>query len=127
MNRIFYPAYILSILVLFYIGLKVIAEENSRLDKTLVHEGMKRSYYIHLPPGFKKEKSAPLVIALHGGGGKGRRLDKNTTRETLSTAADKRGVVLVFPEGIDKKWCDGRNETLKKGEIYDDVGFISKS
>jgi polyhydroxybutyrate depolymerase len=116
--------YMLSALLLFYCGVKAAAEKGINVSETLVHENVKREYYIHLPPGFRKDKPAPLVIALHGGGGRGSLLDRNTGG-TLSAAADKRGVVLVFPDGIDRKWCDGRSETLKRGKIYDDVGFIS--
>ena len=93
--------------------------------KTLYHESIERTYHIHLPPGFSKDKPAPLVLVLHGGGGKGRNFNQGITQGTLTAAADKRGVVLVFPEGINKHWCDGRTEILKK-KTYDDVGFISK-
>jgi poly(3-hydroxybutyrate) depolymerase len=92
---------------------------------TMRHEGIQRTYHIHLPPGFKKEKQAPLVIALHGGGGKGSKFDQSTTQGTLIAAADKRGIVLVFPEGVNKQWSDGRTEIMKK-KTYDDVGFISR-
>ena len=101
------------------------AEPAQEFTKMLQHESIERSYHIHLPPGFSKDKPAPLVFALHGGGGNGRKFDQGTTQGTLTAAADKRGVVLVFPEGINKHWCDGRTEILKK-KAYDDVGFISK-
>lgn len=120
---------------LLCIGCDAIAEEDAiqkasevkNLTQTLHHEGIERTYHIHLPPGFSKDKPAPLVFALHGGGGEGRRFDKSTTQGTLTTAADKRGVVLVFPEGINKQWCDGRTEMLETKKTYDDVGFISKT
>jgi polyhydroxybutyrate depolymerase len=89
------------------------------------HENIVRTYHIHFPPGFKKGGHAPLVIVLHGGGGKGRTFDQATTQGTLAAAADKRGIVLVFPEGVHKLWCDGRTEILKN-HAYDDVGFISR-
>ncbi len=89
------------------------------------HESVVRTYQIHLPPGFRKDNPAPLVIALHGGGGTGRTFDRGTTQGTITAAADERGIVLVFPEGIDKQWCDGRKEILK-GKPRDDVGFISR-
>lgn len=102
------------------------AGQAKNLTETLRHEGVERTYHIHLPPGFSKDKPAPLVFALHGGGGEGRRFDQSTTQGTLTAAADKRGVVLVFPEGINKQWCDGRTAMLKTKKTYDDVGFISE-
>ncbi len=96
------------------------------LTGTLHHEGVKRTYHIHLPPGFGRKNPAPLVLVLHGGGGEGRRFDQSTTQGTLTAAADRHGVVLVFPEGIRKQWNDGRTEIFKTRKAHDDVGFISK-
>ena len=92
--------------------------------KTLYHEGIERTYHISLPQGFNKNKPSPLVLALHGGGGEGRKFDQ-TTQGTITAAAHQRGVVLVFPEGVNKHWSDGRTMGFKK-ETYDDAGFISK-
>jgi len=102
------------------------ANPEQEFTKTLPYEGIERTYHIHLPPDFSKDKPAPLVLALHGGGGTGLKFDQGTSQGTLSAAADKRGVVLVFPEGINKQWCDGRTEMLKTERACDDVGFISK-
>ena len=106
-------------------GSKSATQADKEISKTIHHEGVKRTYHIHLPPGFRKDKPAPLVLALHGGGGKGRKFDQGTTQGTLTTAADQRGIVLVFPEGMNKQWCDGRTEIIKN-KCHDDVGFISK-
>jgi polyhydroxybutyrate depolymerase len=68
-----------------------------------------------------------LVLALHGGGGQGLKFDQSTAG-TLIPAAEARGMVLVFPDGIDKQWCDGRTEHLNEGRdctAIDDVAFIS--
>ncbi len=101
-------------------------DQAKNLTETLQHEGIERTYHIHLPPAFSKGKPAPLVFALHGSKGGGRSFDQSITQGTLTAAADKRGVILVFPDGINKQWCDGRTEMLKTKKIYDDVGFISK-
>ena len=97
-----------------------------RLTKSVQYEGVERSWQIYLPPNFSNDKAAPLVIALHGGGGNGSKFDETTTEGTLTAAADKRGAVLVFPEGIDKRWNDGRQEVFRGKRKYNDVGFISK-
>lgn len=95
------------------------------VTKTVLHEGIERTYHVRVPRGFTGDEPAPLVLALHGGGGEGRRFDRSATGGTLTRAADRRGVVLVFPEGIDRRWSDGRMEHLENGETHDDVGFIS--
>lgn len=108
---------------------RVVADEvliTRNLTETLHHQGIERIYHIHFPPGFNINSQAPLVIALHGGGGRGLRLDRSITNATLTAAADARGVVVVFPEAVNKHWHDGRTEHIKTKNIYDDVGFISK-
>lgn len=90
-------------------------------------DGVERTYHIHFPPNFSKTDAAPLVLALHGGGGQGLKFDESTAG-TLIPAAEARGMVLVFPDGIDKQWCDGRTEHLNEGRdctTIDDVAFIS--
>ncbi|NNF00299.1 MAG: esterase [Pyrinomonadaceae bacterium] len=96
------------------------------ITKSLQHGGVERTYHIHLPPGFDKNKPAPLVLALHGGGGKGTKFNELTAEGTLEKAADERGVVIVYPEGINRQWNDGRNDIFRRGKPKDDVGFISK-
>lgn len=90
-------------------------------------DGVERTYHIHFPPNFSETDAAPLVLALHGGGGQGLKFDQGTAG-TLIPAAEARGMVLVFPEGIDKQWCDGRTEHLNEGRdcsAIDDVAFIA--
>ncbi len=84
--------------------------------ETFYQDGINRTYHVRLPPDFIKDVPAPLVIALHGGKGDGRGFDRNTTAGTLTAAGAVRGVLLVFPEGINKQWCDGRTEMLKEKE-----------
>lgn len=33
---------------------------------------------------------------------------------------------MVFPDGMNRQWSDGRTQHLKRNKSYDDVGFISK-
>ncbi|WP_299489520.1 PHB depolymerase family esterase [Acaryochloris sp. IP29b_bin.137] len=90
------------------------------------HEGIQRTYHIYLPPGLNPNKSLPLVLVLHGGGGTGRKFDQSLSQGQLKTIAHQRGVILVFPDGVNRQWSDGRTEHLKQKKSYDDVGFISK-
>lgn len=97
--------------------------------ETLTHDGQERTYHLHLPPGFDKTKPMPLVLALHGGGGQGKLFDRHTG-STFSSAADKHGFVVVYPEGIQKQWNDGREVHLQDQadgkRVQDDLGFLSK-
>ncbi|MCB9418301.1 MAG: esterase [Ardenticatenaceae bacterium] len=98
------------------------------LTKTIEIDGIARTYHIHLPPDFSEDNPAPLVLALHGGGGNGLRFDRGVTNNTLIPAADERGIVLVFPEGIDHQWCDGRFAQIDPAspcQDRNDVPFLS--
>ncbi|MDY6821925.1 MAG: PHB depolymerase family esterase [Deferribacterota bacterium] len=95
---------------------------------SITWEGLERTYLVHIPPSYGKNKSMPLLIALHGGGGTSKSM-VNITEGGLNTLADKEGFIVVYPDGFDKHWNDGRSreETRYKTqeENIDDVGFIS--
>lgn len=95
-------------------------------SNSLTWQGFKRTYIVHLPGHVDKTSLKPLVIALHGGGGNGKGMIRLTNFNRLS---DKEGFIVVYPDGIDKHWNDGRkdDETTYKThtEHIDDVGFIS--
>lgn len=93
--------------------------------RTIEHDGVERTYRVYLPKNFDKNNPTPMVLALHGGGGSGNRFEKDVSAGTLTNAAESRGVILVTPEGIDKRWNDGRPEIFGSESMYDDVGFIS--
>ncbi len=98
--------------------------------ESLKHEGIDRTYHVFLPSGFDPKKQHPLVLALHGGGGQGKVFDRSTNY-SITAAADKRECVLVFPDGIDKRWNDGRDGPFRKAfgrkaRKHDDLGFLSK-
>jgi polyhydroxybutyrate depolymerase len=91
-------------------------------------KGLKRVFRIYIPKSYNKSVSLPLVIALHGKGGKGRSMIL-LTRRGFNKLADKDSFIVVYPDGIEKNWNDGRmdDETNDRAhrENIDDVGFIS--
>ncbi len=95
------------------------------ISESLKHDGVQRRYSIQMPQITNQERLLPLVVVLHGGGGRGDQFDRLMADGTLSTAANKRSVILAFPEGIRKQWHDGRAEIVKGKKQRDDVGFIS--
>jgi len=93
--------------------------------RTIQHDGVERTYHMYLPNNFDNSNDTPLVLALHGGGGTGTNFEDVVSAGTLTTAAESRGVILLMPDGIDKRWNDGRPEIFGNDSMYDDVGFIS--
>lgn len=80
--------------------------------------GMKRLFLLHPPTS--QNKKLPLIIALHGGGGQGKGIVKLTG---LNDLADRNGFFVVYPDGVDRNWNDGRL-TIRRKDV-DDVKFIS--
>ena len=81
--------------------------------------GQARTYAIHIPAGPVPPNGFPVVLAFHGGGMRGEQMRKLTR---LDAVADQRGFAVVYPDGVDKHWNDGRS-TVRNPQ--DDVGFVS--
>lgn len=86
--------------------------------------GKARSWYLHVPPALQPLQPAPLVIALHGGGGRARSLESFTH---LSALADREGFLVAYPQGEGHNWYDGRETDTSEAHRTkrDDAGFIA--
>lgn len=88
----------------------------------LQHGGLERTYRLYLP--LARASSPPLVLVLHGGGGSGAAMELLTQRR-FNRAADRDGAVVVYPDGIDRSWNDGRDlDTQSARDNVDDVGYL---
>ena len=104
------------------------ATAGSDQRSSLVHDNLERTFHLHTPSSFDKSKPLPLVIALHGRGGNGESMIL-VTRKGFDKLADRDGFLVVYPDGIELNWNDGRmdeevNDRAHR-ENLDDVGFIS--
>jgi polyhydroxybutyrate depolymerase len=85
--------------------------------------GLQRSFLLHVPPSYDPKKPMPLAIVLHGSGTTGRAMAEKTG---FSLLADKEGFIVVYPNGIDRRWNDGRQAKKRgKTENVNDVKFIA--
>jgi polyhydroxybutyrate depolymerase len=78
---------------------------------------MDRTYTLHVPPG----DPVGLVLSLHGGGGTGVGQQGLTDFDTV---ANVHGLLVVYPDGYDKSWADGRGASPADRHHIDDVGFL---
>lgn len=92
--------------------------------RTQVVDGRSRTYLLHIPPGLSRNTPVPLVIVFHGGGGQGAGTERLTR---FSRIADRENFVVAYPDGIDRKWNDGRIVPGNRGarDEVDDVAFVS--
>jgi len=88
--------------------------------------GYKRTYLVYSPSNLEKNKKYPLLVILHGGGGKGKNMPR-LTHGGFEKLADGNGAIVVYPDGLDKNWNDYRGDKSRKAqrENVDDVAFIS--
>ncbi len=95
---------------------------------TLEHDDREREYYVYAPPGLDREKPAPLFFVIHGGGGTARNMEIVATNRRFNRLADRHGFIVVYPQGVDKSWNDGRQADIIKADKLevDDVGFFKK-
>lgn len=89
-------------------------------DHVLVHDGRPRPFRVHVPSVVPL--GAALVIQLHGGGGSGTGLDRLTHFHRL---ADRERFVVVSPNGVGRRWNDGRQVSDPRAAAIDDAGFIA--
>jgi len=100
--------------------------EHTRDDikKSILVDGVKRTYIVHVPAQYKRDRSYPLVFVLHGGTGNA----ENAMRMSqMSPKADKEGFIVVYPNGTGKfkdrllHWNDGREHAQTEA---DDIVFF---
>ena len=85
--------------------------------RTLDVAGVRRSYLLQFPASRRPGEPMPLLLVFHGGGGTGSNIAEHIG---LSPAATPRGYVVVYPDGVNGYWSDGR--AARAGA--DDVGFV---
>lgn len=90
--------------------------------KTFNHGEIERAYRIHVPKTYDGSNKVPLVLMLHGGGGDA----EIASKMGMTPVADKHTFIVVYPEGINKHWNDGRDSVRfrEHDAKYDDVAFI---
>lgn len=97
---------------------------------TLRHDGLLRTYRLHVPASYSAARPTPLLVALHGGGGS---MDHQAddARYGLIGKSEREGFILVFPNGF-SRLRSGKLATWNAGECcgtardrqVDDAGFI---
>ena len=79
---------------------------------TLVHDGVERSYVLHLPKAYDCETPVPMVIGLHGYTGTGKGFENQTVK--IFEHVNKNGYIGVFPDGLSaspsQSWATGFND-----------------
>ena len=121
-----FPVFMKAFIGINLLSAPVIAGNDQKVS--FIHNGLKRTYHIYIPSSYNKSVQIPLVIVLHGRGSNGWGMIV-LTHKGFNKLADKDGFIVVYPDGIELNWNDGRmdeeaNDRAHRENI-DDVGFIS--
>ena len=114
------------LILVFLIGLGFSCNREFKGDgktkkQSFTYGGEKRKFRIYFPENYDENSIHPVVIALHGRFGNGKQMEKSSL---FNPIADENNVIMVYPDGYDKSWNDGRGEGPAAENNIDDVGFI---
>lgn len=101
------------------------AAGTTTLDQ-LVHDGITRTFRVHLPPSYDPSTPMPVVLLLHGGFGSGAQIEANAR---IVEVADEKGFIAVSPDGVlspanIRTWNGGGCCGYAVTQNVDDVGFL---
>lgn len=88
------------------------------------HDGLKRQVIVHVPS--KPAKALPVVLMLHGAGGKPRGMAAWTG---MNDAAERHGFITAYPAGVGmvSTWNAGNCCGPAQRRGVDDVGFLRQA
>jgi polyhydroxybutyrate depolymerase len=95
---------------------------------SFVHDGITREYLVHVPKSYRGAP-APMLLALHGGGGDAD-FQADDSRYQLISKSEQAGFIAVFPNGYSRlggmlaTWNAGGCCGGAQKNNVDDVGFI---
>ena len=83
---------------------------------TLTHDGLTRTYRLHLPDDYHPDSLYALVINMHG---LGSNAFEQEFYSEFNAVADSFGFIVTYPNGVNETW------NISSPSGTDDVGFIS--
>lgn len=95
----------------------------------LRHDGRERGFIVHVPKAYRANRPAPLVLALHGGGGSMEVMAQDRLYGLVSQS-EASGWIVVFPNGFSRlggklaTWNAGICCGAARDRDSDDVGFL---
>ena len=97
---------------------------------SFVHDGLTRDYLVHVPKTYRPGHAAPMLMALHGGGGDSD-FQADDSKYRLISKSEQAGFIAVFPNGFSRlpsgilaTWNAGACCGAAVKNKVDDVGFL---
>jgi polyhydroxybutyrate depolymerase len=86
-------------------------------SRSLVVDGLNRSYLVHVPPGYSGASAVPLVLDIHGLSATAQIQSSLSGMKQLS---DVEGFIVAYPQGIGNAWNGG----ICCSSAADDVAYM---
>lgn len=89
--------------------------------------GVRRSYLVHLPPGYSQDKPLPMVVVVHGAFYTAKKMEQTSGFDPI---ADREGFIAVYPNGMGlfgflQHWNAGHCCGKAAADELDDVGYLA--
>lgn len=88
------------------------------VSHTIDVNGVTRTYLLYVPP-WQSGKRLPAFVLMHGSGSTDVQQERYSDFDAFAQA---HGLVVMYPQGIDKHWNDGR--VIGHESMADDIGFM---
>ena len=89
--------------------------------ESIEHGGMTRTFSYFVPSTYEGALASPVLFVFHGGGPGG---GEGMRSLGFEEEAASRRTVVVYPDGYEGQWNDGRGTTQPALDGVDDVGFV---
>lgn len=125
-RKLKYLAFAIALLSLSTSSLLSCVHATRPAGRSFSHNGLERKYLLHSLSLKSIDSGArPLLLVLHGGGGTNRGMLWLTNKK-FNQLADRDGFFVVYPQGVDKSWNDGRPNKISGAhrKDIDDIGFL---
>jgi polyhydroxybutyrate depolymerase len=91
-------------------------------NRTITSNGVSRTFQLHLPAGFSKSKSYPIVFVCHGLHMNGHMM---YLMSNMDYWADQKGFIAVYPDGLGGQWERSGGDTLFINDMVKHLSTIA--
>src|SRR6266508_192227 len=81
-----------------------VTAKTGTFDGNITSSGVTRHYLLHVPASYQQSNAVPLILNFHGYGSNSQ---EEENLSGTSATADGEGFIVVYPDGLDKRWNAG--------------------
>ncbi|HRG75521.1 MAG TPA: prolyl oligopeptidase family serine peptidase [Leptospiraceae bacterium] len=118
--------WIISFCLICFIQCRLMQRNTSTSKDSILEsieiDGIERKYIVYLPKTkIQREEKIPLLLMLHGRFGTAKLMMESYN---MNAIADRERFAVIYPDGYNRSWADGRGGTPADKNNIDDVKFL---